>query len=161
MDNLDERIFAELDAMNEHGKRTRKLRLRWGSALQPVEIGEYRVIPLTTSSELRKEGAVMRHCIGSHDILCAVGSYQVFSIRDQSDQRLATLSLVLDQHGWHLDQIKGPENAEVVFRDETFYSGERTETIREYTELYYVAQEIVRQYRLHGDHLITTTERLA
>lgn len=161
MENLEERIFAELDSMNESGKRTRKLSLHWDSALQPFEIGEYRVIPLTTSSELRKEGAVMRHCIGSHDILYAVGSYQVFSIRDQRGQRLVTLSLVLDQHGWHLGQINGPENGDAIFRDETFYSGERTETVREYTELYYVAQEIVRQYRLHSHHPITTTERLA
>lgn len=148
MADLNEKAMAELDAMIEHGRRTRKLRLSWTSALAAYEIGEYQVIPLTTSSDLRKEGAAMNHCAGSHDVLCALGTYQVFSIRDLDNKRLATMSLVFDQYGWHLDQIKGSENAEVIYIEETFYSGERTETVREYSDLYYVAQEILRQYRL-------------
>ncbi len=150
MADLNERVKAELDAMIEQGRRTRKLRLSWASVLAACEIGEYQVIPLTTSSELRKEGAAMNHCVGSHDVLCAVGTCQVFSIRDLDNRRLATMSLVFDQYGWHLDQIKGPGNAEVIYTEETFYSGERTETVREYSDLYYVAQEILRQYRLHS-----------
>lgn len=150
MADLNERVKAELDAMIEQGRRTRKLRLSWTSALAACEIGEYRVIPLTTSSELRKEGTAMNHCVGSHDVLSAVGTCQVFSIRDLDNRRLATMSLVFDPYGWHLDQIKGPGNAEVIYTEETFYSGERTETVREYSDFYYVAQEILRQYRLHS-----------
>jgi len=147
MVDLDTKIQHELDSMIEYGKRTQKLRLTWASALSAGEIGAYMVIPLTTSSALRKEGAAMCHCIGSHDILCAVGTYVVFSIRDLDNKRLATMSLVIDQHGWHLDQIKGLENREVTYTEETFYSGERTETVREPSDLYYVAQEVLRQYR--------------
>lgn len=147
MADLNEKAKAELDTMIEHGRRTRKLRLSWRSALAACEIGEYQVIPLTTSSELRKEGVAMNHCVGSHDVLCAVGTYQVFSIRDLDNKRVATMSLVFDQYGWHLDQIKGPGNAEVIYTEDTFFSGERTETVREYSELYYVAQEVLRQSR--------------
>jgi hypothetical protein len=149
MADLNEKTMAELDALIKHGRRTRKLRLSWTSALAACEIGDYQIIPLTTSSELRKEGAAMNHCVGSHDVLCAVGSCLVFSIRDLDNRRLATMSLVFGQYGWRLDQIKGYENTEVIFTEETFYSGERTETVRDYTDLYFIAQEILRQYRLH------------
>ena len=152
MADLNEKVKAELDAMIEHGRRTRKLHLSWTSALTTCEIGQYQVVPLTTSSELRKEGAAMRHCVGSHDVLCAAGTYLVFSIRDLDNKRLATMSLVFDQYGWHLEQIKGPGNAEVIYTEETFYSGERTETVREYSDVYYVAQEILRQYRLQSSY---------
>jgi hypothetical protein len=92
----------------------------------------------------------MQHCVGSHDVLCAVGTYQVFSILDLDNKRLATLSLVFDQYGWHLDQIKGPGNAEVICTEETFYSGERTETVLNYTDLYFVSQEILRLCRMQS-----------
>lgn len=147
MAELDDKIRQEFETLIECGKHTRKLRLTWPSALPVCEIGEYQVVPLTTSSALRKEGAAMHHCVGRHDILCAAGAYQVFSIRDLNNRRLATMSLVFDQHGWHLDQIKGPENAEVTYTEETFYSGERTETTYEPSDLSYVTQEILRQYR--------------
>lgn len=152
MADLNEKVMAELDAMIEHGRRTRKLRLYWSSALAACEIGEYQVIPLTSSSGLRGEGAAMQHCVGSHDVLCAAGTYLVFSIRDLDNNRLATMSLVFDQYGWHLDQIKGLGNAEVIYTEATFYSGERTEIVREYSDLYYVAQEILRQYRLQSSY---------
>ena len=61
----------------------------------------------------------MRHCIGSHEILFAVNSYRDPSILDQCDQRLAPISLVLDQYGWDLDQIKSLENANVYFQEDT------------------------------------------
>lgn len=152
MTDLNEKFKEELDALIEHGRRSRKLRLSWTSSLTTCEIGEYQVIPLTSSSELRKEGAAMRHCVGDHDVMCAAGTYLVFSIRNLGNKRLATMSLVFDQYGWHLDQIKGPGNAEVIYTEETFYSGERTETVREYSDLYYVAQEILRQYRLQSSY---------
>lgn len=147
MAELNDVVYQEFDAMIERGCRTRKLRLRWTSALQSCQVGDYWVVPLTTSSDLRKEGAAMRHCVGSQDILCAMGGYVIFSIRDLDNRRLATMSLFFDQYGWHLEQLKGMENAEVTYHEESFYNGERTETIREPTELYFVAQEILRQYR--------------
>lgn len=147
MADLQDQIQQELNSLAKLGKRTLKLRLTWSSALPACEIGEYQVIPLTTSSDLRKEGAAMRHCVGSHDIRCVVGTYAVFSILDLDNRRQATMSLVFDQHGWHLEQIKGRKNAEVIYVEKTYYSGERTETVQEFTDLYYVAQEILRQYR--------------
>ena len=152
MADLNEKVLAELDALVEHGRRTRKLRLSWSSVLAACEIGEYQVIPLTSSAELREEGSAMRHCVGSHDVLCAAGIYLVFSIRNLDNKRLATMSLVFDQFGWHLDQIKGLGNAEVVYTEETFYSGERTETSRECSDLNYIAQEILRQCRLQSSY---------
>ena len=147
MADLDKHISQELDAMNANGRRTRKLRLTWTSALRTSEIGAYRVIPLTTSSALRREGAAMVNCVGSHDILCAIGAYRVFSIRDRDDQRVATLSLVLDEHGWHLDQIKGPSNTEVIYCEEAPANGEGPDTTPDFHDLYFVAHEILRQYR--------------
>ena len=121
MADLNEKVTAELDAMIEQCRRTRELRISWTSDLTTCEIGEYQVIPLTTSSELRKEGATMQHCLGSHDVLCAAGTYHVFSISDLDNKRLgvATMYLVFDQYGWHLDQIKGLGNCEVIHTEET------------------------------------------
>ena len=82
MADLNEKMIAELDSLIKHGRRTRKLRLSWSSALAACEIGEYQVIPLTSSSGLRREGAAMQHCVGSHDVVCAAGTYLGFSIRD-------------------------------------------------------------------------------
>lgn len=152
MADLNEKVLAGLDPFVEHGRCTRKLRLSWSSVLAACEIGEYQVIPLTSSAELREAGSAMRHCIGSHDVLCAAGTYLVFSIRNLDNKRLATMSLVFDQFGWHLDQIKGLGNAEVIYTEGTFYSGERTETIRECSDLYYIAQEILRQCRLQSSY---------
>lgn len=128
-------------------KHKKKLKLEWGSDLGECEIGGYWIVPLTTSRHLRAEGRAMRHCVGTYDELCHKNLARVFSVRDADGNRVATLSLIWRDDYWHLEQIKGHRNAEVLESEDTYYDGNSTVTVLEPTELYYVGQEVLRQYR--------------
>ena len=144
-------------------KRKKKRNLEWVSDLPECEIGEYLIVPLTTSRQLRAEGRVMKHCAGHYDELCHRGLARVFSIQDLSGNRLATASLVWLDDYWHLEQVKGRGNADVLESEETFFNGNSTVTQLEPTELYFVGQEILQRYRsawsnlLHS-HICTLTK---
>jgi len=151
MDNikLKQEQIDELNAifgLNRRGKRKRSV-LVWESALATCDLGEYQVIPLTSSWALQQEGREMGHCVGSYDRLCAKGIMQVFSIRDSKGVQVATMSLTFKDDYWFLDQIKGRENAEVCMSEEELFVEDRTETIMEMTELHYVAYEVLMCYR--------------
>lgn len=90
---------------------------------------------------------MMRHCAGTYDELCHNGLARVFSIRDLDGHRLATASLIWREDYWHLEQVKGLRNAEVLESESTFFDGNSTVTLLEPTELYYIGQEILRRYR--------------
>lgn len=128
-------------------KRKKKRNLEWVSDLPACEIGEFLIVPLTTSRQLRAEGRAMKHCASHYDELCHREQARVFSIRDLSGNRLATASLIWLDDYWHLEQVKGHENAEVLESEETFFNGNTTVTQREPTELYFVGQEILQRYR--------------
>lgn len=128
-------------------KSKKKRNLVWESDLTECEIGEFLIIPLTSSRHLRAEGRMMRHCVGTYDELCHKGLARVFSIRDLSGHRLATASLIWREDYWHLEQIKGLRNAEVLESESTFFDGSSRVTLLEPTELYYIGQEILLRYR--------------
>lgn len=128
-------------------RRKKKRHLEWVSDLPECEIGDYLIIPLTTSRQLRAEGRAMKHCVGHYDELCHRGLARVFSIQDSSGNRLATAALIWLDDYWHLEQVKGHDNAEVLENEETFFNGNSTVTQLEPTELYFVGQEILRRYR--------------
>jgi hypothetical protein len=128
-------------------KSKKKRNLVWESDLPECEIGEFLIVPLTTSRHLRAEGRMMRHCAGTYDELCHNGLARVFSIRDLAGHRLATASLIWRDDYWHLEQVKGLRNAEVLESESTFFDGNSTVTLLEPTELYYIGQEILRRYR--------------
>lgn len=132
--------------LNKKGKK-KKRELVWDSALQACEVGDYQVIPLTSSWALRQEGRAMRHCVGGYDEMCSNGRARVFSIRNLLGNRLATLSLIFSDDNWHLEQIKGVDNAEVCASEEVYYDGERTVTQVDMTVMYYVAYDVARCYR--------------
>lgn len=135
-------------------KRKKRRNLEWASDLPECEIGDYLIVPLTTSRQLRAEGRAMKHCAGHYDELCRRELARVFSIRDLSGNRLATASLIWRDDYWHLEQIKGHGNAEVLESEATFFNGNSTVTQLEPTELYFVGQEILQRYRsAWGDRL--------
>jgi hypothetical protein len=132
--------------LNRQGKKRKRI-LVWESAVGRCELGDYQIIPLTSSWALRLEGQKMNHCIGHYDRLCAQGLFRAFSIRNLVDQRIATMSLVFQDHTWQLDQVSGLDNAEVCLSEEVIYDGEQTETLLDMTEIHSVACEVVRLYR--------------
>lgn len=147
---LSQEQLDELNAIfriSNRSKKKKKHVLVWDSALEDHELGDYQVIPLTSSWALRQEGRAMRHCVGGYDEICSKGRARVFSIRDLMGNRLATLSLVFRDDYWHLEQVKGVENAEVCISEDIFYDGERTVTWIDMTDMHHVAYEVLRCYR--------------
>lgn len=127
--------------------RKKKRNLEWVSELPECEIGDYLIVPLTTSRQLRAEGRAMKHCAGHYDERCHKGLARVFSIRDLFGNRLATASIIWLDDYWHLEQVKGSQNAEVLESEEVFFNGSSIVTQLEPTELYFVGQEILQRYR--------------
>lgn len=129
-------------------KRNKKRNRKWTSDLDAVEIGPFLFIPLTCTKALREEGRKMEHCVRSYEDLCRIDCARIFSVRDALTQtRIATLSLIWSSNYWHLDQLKGLRNTEVICEELTFFDGERTVTGSELTDIYFAALELVQRYR--------------
>lgn len=147
---LNQEQVDELNAIFRTSKRSKKKKKRvlvWDSALKEHELGDYQVIPLTSSWALRQEGRAMRHCVGGYDEMCSNGRARVFSIRDLMGKRLATMSLVFRDDYWHLEQVRGVANAEVCTSEEVYYDGERTVTQVDMADMHFVAYDVARCYR--------------
>jgi hypothetical protein len=144
---LNQEQVDELNAIFRISKPSKKRVLVWDSALTAFQLGNYHVMPLTSSWALREEGRVMHHCVGGYDEMCAKGRVRVFSTRDPLDHRVATLSLVFRDDYWHLEQIKGFANKDVSITEDVYYDGERTVVQNDMTDLHYVAHEVLRCYR--------------
>ncbi|THB78146.1 MAG: hypothetical protein D6B25_04875 [Desulfobulbaceae bacterium] len=127
------------------GLKEKNFKGSWNPQLPEMLIGEYLIIPLTSSKMLKSEGFWMQHCCRTFASRCADLDYCIFSIRTRSGERLATLGVQKDHDYWQFDQCYGPGNADVI--EETFeYLDEDGELQIELvpTELFYVAQEVVR-----------------
>jgi hypothetical protein len=116
----------------------KKRNQHWESLIGQYEAGDFQVVPLISSDELRAEGYLMDHCIGRYyPTWCKQGFIRVFSIRDLDGRRVATASLVFeyDEDRWKLEQCKGYCNMEVSFQES------------EPSDLHFVVQDIVRLYQ--------------
>ena len=128
----------------KHKKRNRK----WSSDLDAVEIGPFLFMPLTCTKALREEGFAMAHCVRAYEELCRLDYARIFSVRDALNLgRIATLSLIWENGYWHLDQIKGMRNVEVICQELTHFDGEETVTEILVTDVHYAAMELIQRYR--------------
>jgi len=71
--------FFELNTASK-----KKRNLVWESDLMKCDIGDYQIIPLTSSRQPRAEGCTMKHCARHYDEMCHKGLARIFSIRDLS-----------------------------------------------------------------------------
>jgi hypothetical protein len=122
-------------------KRTTK----WNCTLPELLIGDYLIIPLTSTKMLKSEGCWMNNCSREYADQCSKNLYALFSIRTRSGERLATLGLENDCGFWKFDQCYGPSNIEVM-EERIEYLDENGEYLVEYypTEMYYATQEVLR-----------------
>jgi len=88
----------------------------WGSALPAYESAGLRVVPLTDSLMLAREGMEMRHCVASYARDCARGDTRIFALEDVDTGERATLEIRRRAWVWFAGQIKGPCNADVSSR---------------------------------------------
>lgn len=72
--------------------------------------GDYEISPIESLASLYREGKAMHHCVGTYGDAVRHGSLCVYSIRRNGEQ-VATLALVRNARGVHIDQIRGPCNA--------------------------------------------------
>jgi hypothetical protein len=71
--------------------------LHWPAVLvQPWQYEQITVIELTTSAQLRAEGQVMQHCVGSYDALCRSGNSMIVSLRTPLGRPVSTAELHFD-----------------------------------------------------------------
>lgn len=118
---------------------------KWECKLSEMFVGEYLIVPLTTTKMLKSEGYVMNNCCRDYTHQCKDLEYSIFSIRSRSGERIATLGLAKDAGYWCFDQCLGQSNTEVL--EETLnYLDDEDVLQTEYfpTEIYYVAHEVVR-----------------
>jgi hypothetical protein len=85
----------------------------WESALPAHAHGDLRVVPLTDSLMLAREGMEMRHCVASYARDCAAGNTRIFALELCSSGERGTLELRRRASTWFAGQLKGPCNAEV------------------------------------------------
>ncbi|MBP2235239.1 hypothetical protein J2Z31_001731 [Sinorhizobium kostiense] len=76
-----------------------------------AELGAgHTLVELLSPMALRKEGSIMRHCIGhgGYDWQLAEADRHIYSVRDPNGAPLATLEI----HGIAVRQFRGPKNAD-------------------------------------------------
>ncbi len=82
--------------------------------LDGAQIGEYSIVPLTTTGELVAEGAAMAHCVATYADAALNGDSCIYSVR-ACNERVATLELRQKRFGNHfvpyIAQLAGPHNA--------------------------------------------------
>ena len=73
-----------------------------------------RMVALRTGPQLREEGRVMDHCVGTYAHLVASGDCLIFSVRN-GDTRLATMEIrrLSQRKEYGIIQLQGPGNARV------------------------------------------------
>lgn len=120
-------------------------RQRWNCPLPMLRIDEFDIIPLISTKMLKSEGYHMNNCCKDYAAQCAQGTYFVFSIRNHSGDRLATLGAKKVDDHYSLDQCFGPSNSNVTdifveYTDDNDYPTVEWQR----TELFYVASEVIR-----------------
>jgi len=117
----------------------------WYCKLAETIIGEFLIIPLNSKKMIRSEAYLMNNSCRRYTAACADLEYGLFSMRSRAGERVATLGLRRKDGHWRFDQCFGPSNAEVT-EESLCYSDDNDEVQTESypTELYYVAQEVVR-----------------
>ena len=114
-------------------------------SLPKLEIGEYKIIPLVTPRMLKSESYLMRNCSREYICDCEQGIYLMFSVRDLTGKRIATLSFYYSSNYWRIDQCYGIANSEVLYKASVFLTeGGLEAEFEEETELYYVTSEVQR-----------------
>jgi hypothetical protein len=70
------------------------------------------IVPIDNSVDLYREGAAMRHCIGTYADEVKAGIYCIYSVRREGE-RIATAAVRIAAGQGQLSQIRGPCNAQV------------------------------------------------
>jgi hypothetical protein len=117
----------------------------WPPILSSMVWDTFRFSALFSEAQLEEEGNVMGHCIGTYADRCRSELLRIYSVRHyKTGVRVATLSAKELRTGhWEIDQIKGPNNADVeqrlwrasrVFLDKLGYVSSRPGPVRQFLD---------------------------
>lgn len=80
--------------------------------IEPLGSG-YTIEQIKDRISLLEEGSAMKHCIFSHMNTCLDNSRVVFSIRDENNERVATMEVEREDDEFYLKEIQGYNNTPV------------------------------------------------
>jgi hypothetical protein len=117
----------------------------WPPILRSMVWDTFRFSALFSEAQLEEEGNVMRHCVATYADRCRSELLRIYSVRHyKTGMRVATLSAKEVRTGhWEIDQIKGPNNADVeqrlwrasrVFLDKLGYVSSRPGPVRQFLD---------------------------
>ena len=87
----------------------------WNRCLPPDM--KYRLVPLTTPTQLIEESNAMHHCVASYVEDCVTGKVRIFSVQNSASRlRIATAELRKNGNRWRVVQLKGKFNEEMMPR---------------------------------------------
>jgi hypothetical protein len=87
--------------------------LYWESPRPEQEIAGHQVIPLTSGRALWDEAVAMKHCADLYAERCLKGQWLLFSVRDLTGKRKATISYERGCEEWDFVQVCGTANSQV------------------------------------------------
>lgn len=108
---LDQDESENIGPAERNRPQKKKRQQHWSPGLEARQIGNFQIIPLTSSKQLGSEGWHMMNCVADYATACKQDEYRVFSIRNLSGERLATLGLTRRNDQWWIDQCFGPWNS--------------------------------------------------
>ncbi|HMF25572.1 MAG TPA: PcfJ domain-containing protein [Pseudolabrys sp.] len=79
--------------------------------LPATRLNGYEIVPIANGADLYREGAAMRHCVGSYGSLVTRGDCYIYSVREDG-KRVATAEIIRADGRMVLGQIRGPCNAQ-------------------------------------------------
>ena len=85
-------------------------KMNWTSPIPVIEIAGHQVVPLTSGKALWEEAVNMKHCADIYAEVCLQGQWLLFSVRDLTGKRKATISYKLVNEEWDFIQVCGVAN---------------------------------------------------
>ncbi len=106
--------------------------LAWDSLLPEIQIGQWRIVPLTDAWQLRREALAQRHCADHYLEECLAGDYRLFGVRTGQGKRVATIGIERAGESWKVFGFRGFANRKVP---ETLLGVDK-EVLRRYSDLW-------------------------
>jgi hypothetical protein len=84
----------------------------WQTRLDEFRMGPLTVVPISSSEELVRESLAMRNCLKAYENECAIGEFEVYSVRDaKSGKRRGCIGFRFDSDGMpNIEDVKGFAN---------------------------------------------------
>ena len=87
--------------------------LEWDSLLPELDLGRWRIVPITDAWALRREALERRHCADQYLDECIGGTSKLFSVRNATGKSVATIGIERFRRSWRVFGFRGFANRDV------------------------------------------------